>query len=126
MAAGLSPPTQMGGCGFCTGLGRKLMPEKLTYSPANAGSSSVHSVLHARRYSSVTRPRRSKGGAPTASNSSFIQPAPTPKMTRPAERTSRVARIFAVSTAPRCGTTATELMSLDRGAIPARKASSVN
>ena len=104
MAGRLSPPTQMGGWGFCTGLGKKDMLEKLQYSPWKDGLSLVHSSLKARMYSLVTAPRSWKGGSPKASNSSCIQPTPTPTMTRPWERTSSVANALAVTTGLRCGT----------------------
>ncbi len=79
------------------------------YLPSKRGSSCSHSSLHAIMYSSVTAPRSSNGGVPTASNSSFIQPAPMPSVRRPFDSTSSVASIFAVSTAGRCGTTITEV-----------------
>src|ERR1700675_1461348 len=125
-ATGLSPPTQMGGCGFCSGLGAKATLAKLQYLPANVGLSLVHSSLKARIYSSVTAPRLSYGGAPIASNSSRIQPTPQPTMSRPLESTSIVARIFAVSTGGRYGTTMTDVSSLAVDVIPARKVKSVS
>ena len=77
----------------------------------------------ASRYSSVARPRSAKGGAPSASNSSFSQPTPQPTISRPLESTSIVASILAVSTGWRCGTTMTEVRSCTRWVRPARKAS---
>ena len=65
-------------------LGQKADVAETTWRPAKRGSSSVHSSLKACSHSSVTRPRSSNGGAPTASNSSFIQPAPTPSDHAPA------------------------------------------
>ena len=56
-AAGLSPPTQIGGCGCDTGFGMNTTLWKFAYLPASAGRSCVHSVFHACRYSSVTAPR---------------------------------------------------------------------
>ena len=44
-----------------------------------------------------------------AMNSSSHQPAPMPNVRRPFDRKSMVARIFAVSTAGRWGTTITEV-----------------
>src|SRR5687768_4340088 len=120
-ATGLSPPTQMGGCGFCTGLGAKATLAKRQYVPANVGLSLVHSSLKARMYSSLTAPRLSYGGAPMASNSSRIQPTPQPTMSRPLESTSMVASILAVSTGGRCGTTMTEVSSRAVDVTPARK-----
>ena len=49
-------------------------------------------------HSSVTAPRALKAGLFSASNSSFSQPAPTPKVSRPPDSTSNEATIFAVST----------------------------
>ncbi len=46
----------------------------------------------------MTRPRASKGGAESASNSSRSQPTPAPRITRPPDMTSSVASIFAVTT----------------------------
>ena len=51
--------------------------------------------MNARMYSSVTAPLSSKAGRSRVSNSSFSQPAPTPRVTRPLERTSKVARALA-------------------------------
>ena len=96
MAGLLCPPIQMGGYGFCTGLGRKVMSEKLTYLPSNLGSSLVQSSMKAWRYSSVTAPRSAKGGASRSSNSSSIQPTPAPRINRPLDSMSRVASILAV------------------------------
>ena len=112
MAGRLSPPTQKGGCGFCTGLGRNQMSEKLTYSPSKLGSSEVHNSLNARMYSSVTAPRSSKGSQPTASNSSRHQPTPTPTISLPPDRTSRVARALAATNGLRWGTMSTDVASL--------------
>ena len=74
-------------------------------------------------YSSVTAPRSSNGGVPRASNSAFIQPAPTPAIRRPPDRTSTVWNSFAVSMAGRCGATTTDVSSLIRCVHPARNAS---
>jgi hypothetical protein len=49
-------------------------------------------------HSSVTAPRRSKAGLPSASNSSFSQPTPTPSVILPPDSTSSDATILAVST----------------------------
>ena len=125
-AAGLSPPTQIGGCGFCSGLGLKLMFSNFAYLPSKRGSSSVHSVLNIRRYSSVTLPRSENGGAPMARNSSSIQPAPIPTVTRPCDSTSSVASALAVNMGGRCGTTMTELSSRILVVAPARNAIAVS
>ena len=74
-APGLSPPTQIGGCGFCTGLGAKPMSRKRKNSPSNEGLSSDHSALKTFRISSAWRPRR-WNGTPRISSSSFHQPTP--------------------------------------------------
>ena len=125
-AGPLSPPIHIGGYGFCRGLGRKLMFLNWTNSPSNTGSSSVHSILNACRYSSVTRPRWSNGGAPSASNSSRIQPAPTPSVIRPCESTSIVATSLAVSTAPRCGITVIDVTNRGFSVSAARKDNTLN
>src|SRR5215813_7380005 len=100
-------PTQIGGWGFCTGLGSKIIPSNLTQLPAACGISSVHSTRKARRYSSVTAPRAAKGDVTTASNSASSHPAPMPTISRPPDRMSIVASILAATTAGRCGTTMT-------------------
>src|SRR5512134_1877034 len=125
-ATGLSPPIQIGGCGFCTGLGANATFEKRQYLPVKVGLSLVHSSLKARMYSSLTAPRLSYGGAPIASNSSRIQPTPQPTMRRPLESTSMVASILAVRTGGRCGTTITEVSSLAEDVAAARKVRSVS
>ena len=125
-AALLSPPTHTGTPGRCTGLGRNVTFENLKNSPSYSGASSLHSTRHASTISSVTRPRAANGGAWTALNSSSIQPAPTPKVNRPPDRLSMVATSFAVSMAPRWGTTVTEVSSRARVVIAARKARRVN
>src|SRR6266702_128930 len=90
--------------------------------PFDRGCGSVHSARNACRYSSVTLPRSANGGAPSASNSSSSQPAPTPTMTRPPDITSMVDRIFAASTAGRCGTTITDVRNRMREVLAARYA----
>src|ERR1700735_2710431 len=102
------------------------MLEKFTYLPAKLGSSLVHSSRQASRYSSVTAPRSSNGSVPIASNSSRHQPAPTPSVSRPSDSTSIVARIFAVSTAGRCGTTMTAVTSRSFEVLAATKGAAVN
>ena len=77
-------------------------------------------------YSSVTLPRSAKGGAPIASNSSFIQPAPMPRVTRPPDSTSIVASCLAASTAGRCGMTMTEVTSRSLLVRAATNASSIS
>ena len=106
-AGPLSPPTQIG-IGFCTGFGVNTTSSKFTYFPENFGSSAVHNSRQAAIHSSVTYPRSSNGAAPIASNSSRHQPTPMPSVSRPFDRKSMVANIFAVSTAGRCGTTMTD------------------
>ena len=111
-AGPLSPPTQIGGCGFCTGLGSKQdVVEADVLAGEAAASALVQSSMKALMYSSVTLPRSAKSGAWIASNSSFIQPAPMPSVSRPPDSTSMVESILAVSTAGRCGTTITEVTS---------------
>ena len=69
----------------------------------------------------MTAPRSSNGSVPIASNSSRHQPAPMPQVSRPSDSTSIVARIFAVSTAGRCGTTMTEVTSRSFEVLAATK-----
>src|SRR5215510_6077139 len=70
-----SPPIQIGGCGFCTGLGANAMLSKDTYLPSKLGDSLVQSSTIADRYSSAIRPR-SRKGTRRILNSSSIQPTP--------------------------------------------------
>ncbi|MEZ5262243.1 MAG: hypothetical protein R2755_10825 [Acidimicrobiales bacterium] len=77
-------------------------------------------------YSSVTRPRSSKAGRLSPSNSSRIHPAPMPTTTRPPDSTSVVASDLAMNTGLRCGTTMTEVSSRTRSVIAANHDSSVN
>ena len=123
IAGALSPPTQIGGCGFETGFGSNTTCWNLTCAPSIAGFSSVHSDFQAWIYSSVTAPRASNGGVSSASNSSRIQPDPMPAITRPPESTSAVVNSFAVSTAGRYGTTSTDVSSFSVRVKPARKVS---
>src|ERR1700710_2665478 len=111
MAGALSPPTQIGGWGFETGFGLVSTLLNRTWAPSRTGLSCVHNAFHAWMYSSVTAPRAAKGGVSRASNSSFIQPDPTPAMTLPPDRTSAVESSLAVSTAGRYGTTSTDVSS---------------
>ncbi len=97
IACWLWPPIQIGIAGFCMGLGRKTMLEKLQYLPLNIGLSLVHNSRNAAMYSSVTLPRSLNGSVRIVSNSSFIQPTPAPTITRPPDKTSRLASIFAVT-----------------------------
>jgi hypothetical protein len=78
--------------------------------------------LKNRRYSSLTAPRRSKSNALRAENSSRSQPTPTPTVTRPAESTSMVASILAVTTGLRCGRIITLEIRRSRRDFPATKA----
>ena len=63
--------------------------------------SCVHSVRITSMYSSSRRPRP-LNGTPSASNSSFSQPTPTPRCTRPPDSTSSVATSLAVISGLRC------------------------
>ena len=99
-AARLWPPTQIGGCGFCTGLGSKVSPLNCVYVPANDGARAVHSSCIARRCSSVIGPRSAKG-TPSIALSAATQPAPMPSTTRPPLSASSEETILAVTTALR-------------------------
>jgi len=109
----LSPPTPDRWMRFsATGFGSKNRYWKKSDMPAVELRRSPGPEFNegAPQYSSVTVPRGIEGpGASMASNSSRIQPAPTPSVSRPPDRTSMVERILAVSTAGRCGTTMTEV-----------------
>ena len=105
-AAGLSPPTHSGTCGFCTGFGVTAQSLTWKYCPEKLGFFSVQSVLTSRRYSSMRRPRSWKD-SPRRANSSAIQPTPTPKITRPPERWSALAICLAVMIGCRIGSTVT-------------------
>src|SRR5215207_6165734 len=88
-AAPLSPPTRIGGHGFCTGLGSNATASKRKNSPSCATSACVHNRLHTSRASSTRRPRDSKS-RPIARHSSASQLAPIPNSSRPPDRTSTV------------------------------------
>ena len=80
-AASEWPPITMGTVPF-TGLGLELTSSNFTNWPAKLAPSSAHSFRITAMYSSVRAPRFSNG-TPTASNSSFSQPTPTPSSMRP-------------------------------------------
>ena len=82
--------------------------------PRIAARSSVQQLRKIATHSSSTSPRRSKSGAPSATNSSASQPAPAPKITRPFDSESREASCFAVSSGLRCGSTRTPVPSSTR------------
>ena len=71
-------------------------------------------------YSSVTLPRSSNGSVRKVSNSSFIQPTPAPTITRPPDKTSRLASIFAVTMGLRYGRIMTLVTKRMRCVAPAR------
>jgi len=96
-AAGLAPPTQIGGWGFWTGFGAKPRSRNRKNSPSKLGESDVHSSLKTRKASSAWRPRVWKG-APRISSSSFHHPTPNPQMRRPFDSASMLASILAMST----------------------------
>src|SRR5437867_11037863 len=62
-AAGLSPPVQMGGCGFCTGFGANATLAKRQYLLSYTGLSLVHNFLKERMYSLLTDTRLQQEGA---------------------------------------------------------------
>ena len=63
--------------------------------------------------------RALKSGLSSDSNSSFSQPVPTPNVSRPPDKTSSEATIFAVSTGLRYGNTSTDVTSRSRSVAPA-------
>ena len=91
-----------GGCGFCSGIGQDQDFSKLTISPLNAASSSVHKAFMARTRSRISLKRVSYA-APWLSISSTFQPPPIPRVTRPFDIMSRLATTFAVTIGSRCG-----------------------
>src|SRR5262245_17849846 len=113
-AAPVCPPIQIGMPPRCTGLGSTWMSRTEQYLPSNVTGSVVHADRISRMYSSVTGPRSSNGGAPSASNSSRSQPTPAPRMTRPFESTSVVASILAARRGLRYGITRTLIPSRTR------------
>src|SRR5207247_4422217 len=59
-AALLCPPTQIGGYGFCSGLGSKTSPLNCVFLPVNDGSLLVQSSRILSRYSSAITPPSAK------------------------------------------------------------------
>jgi hypothetical protein len=98
-AARLWPPTQIGGCGFCTGLGSKVSPLNCVYVPERRRRA-VHSSCIARRCTSVIGPRSAKS-TPSIALSAATHPAPMPSTTRPPLSASSDETILAVTTALR-------------------------
>jgi hypothetical protein len=78
------PPTWMG-IVPSTGLGLIMQSSKRTNSPSKLARSCSQSARSAATFSSVRRPRSSKG-TPMASSSSRSQPEPMPSSSRPPER----------------------------------------
>ena len=124
IAGPLSPPTQIG-TRCWTGRGWKKMLVNLAYLPSKLGFSFDHNSRQTAIVSSVTAPRSSNGSVPIASNSSLHQPTPIPQVSRPSDKTSIVARTFAVNTGGRCGTTVTEVTSRNFAVLAATKATAV-
>ena len=102
----LLPPTQIGGCGVCTGRGVVCTSSNDTNSPWKLATSSAHNALIACKYSVVIAPRCSNG-TPRMRNSSAAQPEPTPRMHRPRLSWSILANARAVSSGLRYGSTLT-------------------
>ena len=95
-AAGVEPPTQIGGRGCCTGRGRMAdVAHRATSRPSCSGYSSRNAAATSSIASSSSAPRRVKS-TPRAANSASRCPAPTPRMTRPPDSASSVANAFAV------------------------------
>ena len=101
-AAGDDPPTQMGGRGAWTGRGLSPTAGGLPSSARSVGNSSPTPPAMPRWPRRWPAPGRSNSG-PMRSNSSATWPAPTPQMTRPPDRASRVANSLAARSGCRSG-----------------------
>ena len=100
--------------------GPRPLPEPLEREPLpvrTPGTPPARAPPSARRSSRRARPRAASKSAPSASNSSCTCPAPTPRISRPPERWSRVAYCLAVTSGCRSPTTATWLSSRTRSVI---------
>ena len=94
--------------------------------PSNVAGVSRQSV-RTTSMPSLTRAPRSLRGTPQSSNSfGFSPPTPTPKTSRPPDRTSTVAAIFAATAGARSARRYTAVPSRMRRVIGAYDASSVN
>ena len=113
---------QMGGCGFCTGLGTSSTSANCQNCPLWVTSCSVQTRRITSRLS-VKRPRLSAMGMPRPSYSILKNPRPTPRSTRPWLRLSRHAVSSATSSGFRYGSSVTAVPSRSlfvRAAIAAR------
>ena len=91
----LLPPTQIGGWGFCTGVGFITQLRAVKWRPSKSKTSPVHAAFIASMASSESS-LSSARSTPSASNSGFRKPAPTPMISRPFEMASTVTADFAV------------------------------
>jgi hypothetical protein len=87
-------PTRIGMRGCWTGLGKAQLGLRWANSPSYDATSWLQSSPISSRYSRSTV-RRFLPGTPWSSSSSTFQPKPTPRITRPPERWSRVASVLA-------------------------------
>ena len=90
----------MGGRGRWSGIGDAITPRSRWRRVSISGSRSVQTFRKSRSASSVRLPR-SANGTPSAANSPSIQPTPAPKMRRPPESTSMLARSLATGSGDR-------------------------
>jgi hypothetical protein len=107
---GKAPPTWIGGCGFCTGLGLAIIGSKLTNSPLVFGLGFGPDFLH--RLDGLAHPLEAGclDGA-VVFISSWFQPPPTPNRNRPRLTWSIEATSLAVWIASRCCTSSTPVPS---------------
>ncbi len=110
---GPSPPTMIGGCGFCSGLGSAQILSKFTNSPWNSASRLVQISFMASTRSRSRRQRVLKA-VPWSSISSAFQPPPMPNRKRPPDSRSRVATSLAVVIGSRSTTRQMPVPSLRR------------
>ena len=85
---GSAPPTWIGGCGFCTGLGQANTGSKSTSLPWYSALSWVQICLHRLDPLAQQLEARSRSAVPWFSISSAFQPPPIPNRKRPFEMRS--------------------------------------
>ena len=113
------PPTQIGGCGRCTGGGSSRRSRSEPNGPSAETRSPDSSRTMTSSASSVREPRPTTG-APTAANSGgYSPPTPMPRSKRPLEIRSSVEAIFAASAIGYSGKMVSALSSRTRSVTPA-------